>query len=65
MTDPDNVVDLPGATGIPEPPPSPPGRIHGIAIAGMGVSAIVGVLTMVAFITVTWPASIARVVIAI
>ncbi len=65
MTD-HNVVPLPTDPPIDEPPaPTPPGRLHGLAIAGMGISAIVGVTTMVAFITVTWPASVARVVIGI
>ncbi len=66
MTDPDNVVNLPGSAPPPEPPPlTPPGRLHGIAIAGMGISAIVGVTMMVAFITVTWPENVRRVVIGI
>jgi len=63
----DNVVRLPGEPLPPEPPPAvtPPSRLHGAAIAGMGVSAIVGVTAMLAFITVTWPANIARVVIGV
>ena len=67
MADPDNVVRLPGDSPPPEPPPRPsaPGRLHGAAIAGMGISAIIGVGAMLAFITVTWPADIARVVIGI
>ncbi len=67
MTDADNVVPLPGDPPPPEPitPPSAPGRLHGAAIAGMGISAIVGVVAMLALITVTWPANLARVVIGI
>ena len=66
MTDSRNVVPLPGDRPVIEPPPpSPPGRIHGLAIAGMGISAIVGVAAMLAFITVTWPDSLSRVVIGV
>lgn len=67
MPDADNVVPLPGDPPPPEPPipPSPPGRLHGAAIAGMGISAIVGVVAMLAFITVTWPDDVGRVVIGI
>ena len=66
MTDTRNVVPLPGDRPLVEPPPpSPPGRIHGLAIAGMGISAIVGVAAMLAFITITWPNSVSRVVIAV
>ncbi|MBW3594997.1 MAG: hypothetical protein KY391_05410 [Actinobacteria bacterium] len=67
MADGDNVVPLPGDPPPPEPavPPSPPGRLHGAAIAGMGISAIVGVAAMLAFITVTWPEDVGRVVIGV
>lgn len=67
MVDTNNVVKLPGDPRPPEPapPPSRPSRMHGAAIAGMGISAIVGVLAMMALITVTWPDSAARVVIGI
>ena len=47
-----NVVRLPQ-----EPPPAasptPPGRLHGLAIAGMAVSALVGIVAMLIFITVS------------
>ena len=67
MVDTNNVVKLPGDPRPPEPapPPSRPSRMHGAAIAGMGISAIVGVFAMLALITVTWPDSVARVVIGI
>lgn len=67
VTERENVVPLPGDRSVidPPPPPSPPGRLHGLAIAGMGISAIVGVAAMLAFITVTWPDNLSRVVIAI
>ena len=67
MNDSENVVSLPADHVAPAnpPPPSPPGRLHGLAIAGMGISAIVGVTAMLAFITVTWPESLSRVVIGI
>ena len=67
MADADNVVPLPGDPLPPDPtpPPSPPGRLHGLAIAGMGLSAIIGVAAMLAFITITWPENIGRVVMGI
>ena len=62
----DNVVPLPGERPAEAPPPpTPPGRLHGAAIAGMGLSAIVGVAAMLAFITVTWPENFSRVLIGI
>ena len=48
-----------------EDPPSKHGRMHGSAIGGMGISALVGFAAMIAFITVTWPENIARVLIAV
>ena len=62
-----NVVRLPGEGPPPEPPlaPSPPGRLHGLAIAGMGLSALVGVAAVLAFITITWPADMSRYVVAV
>ena len=67
MTDPRNVVPLPADHAVIEPPPpaSRPGRLHGLSIAGMGISAIVGVVAMLAFITITWPENMARAVIAV
>ena len=67
MTEANNVVQLPGEPLPPDPvpPPTPPGRMHGAAIAGMGISAIVGVAAMLALITITWPASVSRVVVGI
>ncbi len=63
----DKVVQLPGDY---EPAPdeekvSPPGRLHGIFITGMAVSALVGVASMFAFITVGWPERVGRYVIAL
>ncbi len=62
-----NVVTLPGDGPPPEPPhvPSPPGRLHGLAIAGMGFSALVGVAAVLAFITITWPADMSRYVVGV
>ena len=62
-----NVVKLPGDGPPPEPShiPSPPGRLHGLAIAGMGFSALVGVAAVLAFITITWPADMSRYVVAV
>ena len=67
MAEADNVVPLPGDPRPPDPgpPPTRPGRLHGAAIAGMGISAIIGVAAMLAFITITWPATLARIVIGV
>lgn len=43
----------------------PPGRLHAIAMAGMAVFAIVGILATLAFITVGWPGDTGRRVIAV
>ncbi|MDQ3940833.1 MAG: hypothetical protein M3238_05735 [Actinomycetota bacterium] len=62
-----NVVPLPGEGPPPEPvvEPSPPGRLHGLAIAGMGISALVGVAAVLAFITISWPRDMSRYVVAV
>jgi hypothetical protein len=62
----ENVVQHPSATP-PEPPapPSPPGRLHGFAIAGMAISALVGIISVLAFITVRWPAGPARLILVV
>ena len=36
------------------PPPTPPGRLHGITVGGMAVCALAGILGMVAYVTVQW-----------
>ena len=62
-----NVVRLPGEGPPPETPRpvTPPGRLHGLAIAGMGISALVGVAAVLAFITVSWPPQTSRYVVAV
>ena len=61
-----NVIPLGRA---PEPvapvPPSRPSRLHGLAIAGMATCAIVGIIAMLVFITVTWPDDTGRYVIGV
>lgn len=62
----DKVVPHPaGYEPPPEPPPAPPGRLHGVFIGGMAVSALVGVASIFAFITVGWPDSVRRYIIAL
>lgn len=63
--DQDKVVVLPGASSVdPEPRrPSPPGRLHGLFIAGMALSALMGIVAMFAFITIGWPGDTGRFVI--
>jgi len=65
-SDDDNVRPL-GTELPPEPEPAVtrPGRLHGFAITGMALSALVGIVTMFLFITVNWPGSPRRIVIGI
>lgn len=46
-----------GTDPIPEPvvPPTPPSRVHGLAISGMAMFALVGIVAMFLFVTVNWP----------
>lgn len=61
------IVALPGAQ--PDEPsedaPSPPGRMHGLFIAGMAGSAFLGIVALFGFITVGWPQDISRFIIAV
>jgi len=45
--------------------PTPPGRIHGLAITGMAASALVGIASLFMFATVNWPGNIGRVILVI
>jgi hypothetical protein len=46
-----------------DPPPTPPGRLHGLSIAGMAVSALVGIVAIFAFFTINWHGDSARYVV--
>lgn len=60
------MVRLPGEPrSAPPVPPSRPGRLHGIGIAGMALSAVVGFFALFAFVTVGWPGRTGRYVIMI
>jgi hypothetical protein len=62
----ETVVRLPaGYEPPPEPASAPPGRLHGTFIAGMAISALVGVAAMFLFITVGWPDGVRRYIIAL
>ena len=55
-SDEDKVVALP-TDHVPQPelePVSPPSRLHGAFTTGMALSALVGIASMFAFITVGW-----------
>ncbi len=56
-----------GVEREPEPPSpvSRPSRLHGIAIAGMALSALVGIVALFLFVSVGWPDDTGRYVIAI
>ena len=61
-----NVIGHPSAAPPePPPPPSPPGRLHGFAIAGMAICALIGIVSVLTFITVSWPAGPARLILGI
>lgn len=63
----ENVVPLGVDPPAPEPPKSsrPTGRLHGMAIVGMAVSALLGIGAMLAFITISWPDDTSRYVLAV
>lgn len=63
---PGRVVPL-GAKRQPEPPPkvTRPTRLHGMAIAGMAICALLGVMSILAFVMVGWPDDTGRYVIAV
>ena len=43
------------------PKPAPRvGRLHGLAIVGMAISALTGIASMLAFITISWPDDLGR-----
>jgi hypothetical protein len=60
------VVEIPGAE---KPHPITavrrPGKVHGLAIAGMAICSLVGIAATLAFITVGWPGTTGRYVIAV
>ena len=61
----DNIVRLPGEAPSPiAEQVTPPSRLHGLSIAGMAGCALVGIIAMLAFITVNWSAGAGRVVVA-
>jgi hypothetical protein len=61
-----DVIEHPRAAP-PEPPspPSPPGRLHGFAIAGMATCALIGIISVLTFITVSWPAGPGRLILGV
>ncbi|MEA2477174.1 MAG: hypothetical protein QOC87_1373 [Actinomycetota bacterium] len=59
------VVDL--GTELPPPPPlsGPQSSLHGMSISAMAICALVGIVAMIALITVRWPGNSERVMIAL
>ena len=43
----------------------PVGRLHGLAILGMATCALLGIASMLAFITISWPGSVGRFIIGV
>lgn len=63
-----NVVPLgtePVAAETPTTPRPRIGRLHGLAIMGMALSALLGIFSTLAFVTVTWPSELGRYVVAV
>jgi hypothetical protein len=61
----DDVVPLPHDAPPPASRPTGPGRLHGLAIAGIALSALTGIASMLAFVTIRWPGSSGRYLIAV
>jgi hypothetical protein len=61
----DTVVPLPHDAPPPTARPTGPGRLHGLAIAGIAVSALTGIASTLAFVTIRWPGSSGRYLIAV
>jgi high-affinity Fe2+/Pb2+ permease len=62
------VVELPNAASTAEPETenvSAPGKLHAAGIAGMAISAVVGIVALLARITVGWPGGSDRYVTAV
>jgi hypothetical protein len=59
------VVPLPHDAPPPAARPTGPGRPHGFAIAGIAVSALAGITSTLAFVTIRWPGSSGRYLIAV
>lgn len=61
----DKIVRLP-AQAIAEQAVAKPrglGRLHGVATAGMAICALLGILSMLGFVTVRWPGNSSRYVV--
>ena len=61
---------MPLGVEAPEEPRTPKparrlGRLHGLSIVGMAISALIGIASMLAFITVSWPDDLGRYLMAI
>ena len=57
-------VEAPLEPRTPKPAPRI-GRLHGLSIIGMAISALIGIASMLAFITISWPDDLGRYVMAI
>lgn len=62
---PENVVSLGTPDPVAEEPSRSQSRLHQMAIAGMAICALLGIFSMLAFITVSWPEDTGRYVIGI
>ena len=57
-------VEAPSENETSKPTPRV-GRLHGLSIIGMAISALVGIATVLAFITISWPDGLGRYLMAI
>lgn len=58
-------ADVVEGHGVTLPPSPPSSRLHATAIAGMAISALLGIGSMLAYVTVRWTGAVARVVVGI
>jgi hypothetical protein len=61
----EDIVPLPQEAPPPARRPTGPGRLHGLAIAGIALSALTGIASMLAFVTIRWPGDSGRYLIAV
>ncbi len=58
----ENVVPLGVEPQFEDPPePKPMGRVHGLGTFGMAVSALIGIVALLALVTIRWPEETGRI----
>ena len=52
--------DVTAGAIVPPPKPTPPSKLHGVAIAGMALAALIGTMTLLSLVTVSWTEAMRR-----